>query len=504
MIKPARTSYNGTQSEDFVKPNDYSDVGNAQAFHKVNKDCLAWTKSLGWLVWDGKRWEPSDKRALSVAVAYTDEMLDRARQENKAALLSLAKIQASFDAQEEGTDPAAIRKAKAACSAAKAYLAHAEKSRGNSRLAAFLEVSTAFFCIDLSECDANPDEMNTPAGIVNLKSGQIRANDPAAYCTHITAAEPGKGNAGMWDSFLNTVTQGDESIKSFLQMTAGMSLFGTVYHEGIMIAYGGGRNGKSTFYNALGAVLGDYAGNVDAQTIISGYGNVGAALATMRGKRLVISGELEKGKALSTATLKRVASTDQLVIEHKYKDPETVRPSHSMVLFTNVLPSVASNDNGTWRRITIIPFNAIIPKENCISNYAETLARVAGGAILQWAIDGAVMFAKNGYRLDIPDVIEQETENYRAQEDIMENFLSDCCVTGNPNDRTPSAILYALYKDWANRKGFPVDNANVFSTELEMKGYKKKRIVQGKMWYGIATKQHAAISNAEHGRVSYL
>lgn len=185
---------------------------------------------------------------------------------------------------------------------------------------------------------------------------------------------------------------------------------------------------KSTFFNAVGAVLGDYTGYIDIDVITTRGANDKAALATLRGKRLVIAGELEEGRRLSASTIKKLSSTDPFVVEEKYKQPETVTPSHTLCLFTNHLPRVSSTDTGTWRRIIVIPFNAVIRKDSTIQNYADYLVKEAGGAILAWAIEGAQNFARNGFHLDIPECVEEATEAYRGRENWLENFINERCV----------------------------------------------------------------------------
>ena len=112
------------------------------------------------------------------------------------------------------------------------------------------------------------------------------------------------------ERFLRNHYRRGSGIQQFLQRVAGMSLIGEVYQEGILLAYGGGRNGKSTYFNALGAVLGDYAGTINIKVLTTDQMNKGASLATLRGKRLVISGEMDPHQSLSISTLKQIASTD--------------------------------------------------------------------------------------------------------------------------------------------------------------------------------------------------
>ena len=143
----------------------------------------------------------------------------------------------------------------------------------------------------------------------------------------------------------------------------------------------------------------------------------------------MIAGELEEGRRLSVATVKKVCSTDRITIEEKYKAPETITPSHTLCLFTNHLPRVGSTDPGTWRRLIVVPFRATIPTQGSRSNYGDILVQEAGPSILAWAIEGAVNFARNSYQLQTPDVVEEVTEAYRGQEDWVGNFLAECCTT---------------------------------------------------------------------------
>ena len=280
----------------------------------------------------------------------------------RAAIVKHTAAQLRFAESEDDADRQAVKDALEEQKSAKEYLKHAKKLREARQLKNMLDLSIPSFVIKADRLDANPFDLNTPAGIVNLTDGRIRPHERTAYCSQMTAAGAGEAGRAMWADFLNTVTCGDASVQGFLQAVSGMALIGKVYHEGIVIAYGDGRNGKSTFFNALALVLGDYAGSIDIKTLTTDKGNKGASLATLRGKRLVIAGELEEHQRLSVATLKQVASTDRLTIEEKYKTPETIRQTHTLILFTNHLPRVGSTDSGTWRRLIVVPFKATIPR----------------------------------------------------------------------------------------------------------------------------------------------
>lgn len=478
-MKKALELYSSEDNAKSVRPGDFSDSGNAETFRVVNEGRLLFTDALGWLVWNGQRWERNDHQALTLATELSSAMLADAQKEYRAALVGLA------EAKADEVGPKELEQATSRAASAKAYLTHAKQTRSAGRLKSMLELAKPTFVVKADTLDANPADLNTPAGIVDLTTGKLRPHDRAAQCSQITTAYPGEQGAQMWADFLDTITQEDGGLRGFLQLVAGMALYGKVYHEGLILAYGAGRNGKSTFFNALAAVLGDYAGTIDIDTFTTDRQNRGASLATLRGKRLVIAGELEEGKRLSVATVKKVCSTDRITIEEKYKQPETIIPSHSLCLFTNHLPRVGSTDPGTWRRLIVVPFRATIPTQETRSNYGDTLVQQAGPSILAWAIEGAVNFARNGYQLQTPDVVEEVTESYRGQEDWLSNFITECCTMG-ADRRTGAAELYQEYRAWAQRSGDFVRRLPDFNTAMEAAGFHKIAPGNRKTWVGLS------------------
>ena len=106
--------------------------------------------------------------------------------------------------------------------------------------------------------------------------------------------------------------------------------------EALIISYGEGSNGKSTFWNSIAKVLGNYSGTISADALTVGCRrNVKPEIAELKGKRLVIAAELEEGMRLNTSVIKQLCSTDLVSGEKKYKDPFKFTPTHTLVLYTN-------------------------------------------------------------------------------------------------------------------------------------------------------------------------
>lgn len=344
--------------------------------------------------------------------------------------------------------------------------------------------------VKTEELDSNGFDLNTPAGTYDLRLGLQgrREHDPNDLITKMTAVAPSDAGMDIWLDFLNTIFQDDKSLIDFVQDTIGLTAIGKVYNENIIIAYGKGCNGKSTFYNTLARVLGDYSGTISSESLTAGYrGNSKAERAEMKGKRIIIASELEEGKRLNTATLKQLCSTDKIHAEKKFEAPFEFSPSHSLVLYTNYRPEISSNDTGTWRRIIVIPFKAQISSRQDIKNYSDYLLKNAGGAILKWIIEGTYKVIKKEFKLTPPEEVIKEISDYKDDNDWFSDFIEQCCEL-DANYSVSSNELYSTYRDYCNNNALNIHSTNDFYSALESiqcSRFKEKRI---RMFRGIRVK----------------
>lgn len=221
--------------------------------------------------------------------------------------------------------------------------------------------------------------------------------------TKLTTPDPGTDGAHLWQEALEVFFQGDAELIAYVQRIVGLAAIGQIFVEAFVIAYGDGRNGKSTFWNTIARKVGIYPGNMSADVLtIGGIRNVKPELAEAKGKRLIISAEAEEGVRMSTSVVKQLASTDQIYAEKKYKAPFAFTPSHTLTLYTNHLPRVGAMEAGIWRMLIVIPFEAKIEGTSDIKNYADYLYTQAGGAILTWIMEGARLIHAEDYHLKAP------------------------------------------------------------------------------------------------------
>lgn len=432
---------------------------------------MLYNSGLGWLVWDNSKFAADEAAAHRRFHALTDAQIVQAREDIKAA--AAAGI-------EDGSN------AKARQDAAKAYVRFIIAQRSGAAIRATLGEAQHLCDVPVEKLDSNAFLLNCPGCTVDLKTGKARPNDPADKCTKACAVDPGSTGAALWQTFVQRFTCGDAALADYLQQVAGAAAVGHVYQEQLIVAYGNGGNGKSTFFNVLARVLGSYAGTLSADALtVNPNRNKLPELAELRGKRLVLAAELEEGTRLDVSMLKRLCSTDAVHAEPKYKQPFEFIPSHTCVLFTNFLPKVGSSDAGTWSRLVVVPCRAKFRNTSGeIKDMAGHLFDHAGGAVLSWIIEGARRFIAADFKLDPPPCVREAVEQYRQENDWLAHFLEDCCEIG-PNFSAPGGVLAATYREWSKRTGeFPRRNDEL-KAALEGVGIRWKKTKQGAIYNGL-------------------
>lgn len=468
------------KSYEEYKPKDLTDIGMAEVFSKHNKGKAIYTMSSGWLYWTGKKWESSELKAMKLYMDTAKKVLRNAGFEYK-------EIYKKFIQAETTGDKEKISKEKSKVNQVKQYLTFAKKMNDHSKVSGILKLARSMLEVANEMLDSNAFILNTPNGIVDLKTGTIKPHDPSFYCTKMTSVPVSSENMNLWLDTLNEVTGSDKEFQTFLQCHAGSTLIGQVFEESLLLVYGSGGNGKSTVFNSEAHVLGDYAGKIPAESLTTRAKNVKVDLAELCGKRFILASETEEGQRLSISMLKQIASVDDIAAERKYYAPFSFKPSHSTILYTNHLPKVGSNDKGTWRRIQVAPFNREI--KNPKTDYVDELIKKAGGAILKWMIEGAKVYAENNYKFPSCKVVEQAKNVYRAENDWIGHFVSECCIKG-VNESEMSRSLYLAYRQWANLNGEYIRSDRDFSKALLLAGYTKKRTNKGYRWSGLSINQN--------------
>lgn len=335
------------------------------------------------------------------------------------------------------------------------------------------------------DLDRDPWLLNARNGTLELRTGELRPHRRDDLLTKLApvAFDP-KATAPIWDAFLERIFGGNADLISFVQRAAGYSLTGETGEQCLFIAHGSGANGKSTFLEALRAMLGDYARAAPMDLFIASKGDRHPTeVATLLGVRFAPCVETRDGARLNETLLKQLTGGDTVQARRMREDFWELSPVAKLWLGTNHRPQIRGTDEAIWRRIRLIPFEVTIPEgERDKSLPAKLRAELPG--ILAWAVRGCLAWETEG--LAPPAEVTAATDAYRLAEDRLGQWLAERCVTGQ-NRQATAADLYADFCRWAEERREWTPSAKAFGESLADRGFERDRAGKDrtKIWRGI-------------------
>jgi len=430
--------------------------GLALAFTRDWADYLRYTAKWGrWNMWNGSYWESDD----------TNIVFDLVR---KSCRRATAHCQTEKDE---------FRIASAATISAVERLAAADRRHAAT----------------VDQWDADLWILNTPDGVIDLRSGNLLPAKPEDYCTKITAVSPG-GECPLWKKFLSRVTDQNKELEQFLQRMVGYSLTGITREHAWFFLYGTGANGKSVFMNTISGLLSNYAKPAAIETFTSSpFDQHPTDLAWLQGARFVTATETESYRAWAEAKIKRLTGGDPIPARFMRQDYFQYIPQFKLVIAGNNKPTLRTNDEATRRRINLVPFTVTIPPAERDPELANKL-QVEWGGILGWALEGCREWQLQG--LNAPAIVRGATEEYLAAEDTLGQWLEECCNVG-PELSSTVAELFRSWHSWWTQRGeeeIPYTNKSCkwFSQELEKRGMVRDRTSTERIFRGLSLKPNEA------------
>ena len=425
---------------------DASEDALAQRFAEVHAADMRYVALWGqWLIFDGKVWRRDDTlhaftRARRICRDAAAQDLTRAK-----TLLSAATV-------------AAVERL----------------ARSDPRLAASAD-----------QWDRDIWLLNTPGGVVDLRTGAIREAASGDYMTKLAGVSPALDAHGQpadacptFYDFLEEVFPRDDDLHRFLQRLAGYALTGSVREHVLAFGHGVGRNGKGTFVAALAHVFGDYHRAAEVETfLVTRSERHSQDLARLAGARLVTASEPEDRQRWATARVKKLTGGDRITARYMRENDFEYDPQFLLFIIGNHKPAFGAVDPALRDRLLLLPFNVYFPPDKRDHELIDKLKAEAGG-ILSWAIKGVSLWLKQG--LAPPPSVVAATEAYLASEDLLTQWVDDCCVTAQ-NAEGQSSALFSSWRFFADAQGERAGTSTWFRNTLEGRGYvwrktKKKNV----------------------------
>ena len=367
----------------------------------------------------------------------------------------------------------------------KAFDRHLKKSRSFAGKTNMIREAEHYAPILPQNLDRNKAVIGVKNGIIDLKTGELLPHDREAYLTKQCPViyNPDAPEPKLWLQFLSDIFGGDPYMLDYIQKCVGYSLTGSTSEQCAFFLFGTGRNGKSTFLEIVRGILGDYATNIQPQTIMVNpkSGNAPSSdIARLKGARLVTSVEPNEGMRLDEGLLKQLTGDDVVTARKMFSEEFEFKPEFKLWMATNHKPLIRGTDTGIWRRIHLIPFEVQIPPDKVDKKLKYKLVKESEG-ILKWAVQGCIRWQNEG--LSMPQKVLDAVREYQHEMDVISAFLDACCMTGE--GETKASKLYAVYAKWAEEHNEYLMSSTKFGTELKRKGIVKKNMPDGRYYVGI-------------------
>ena len=269
--------------------------------------------------------------------------------------------------------------------------------------------------------------------------------------------------------------------------------------QSLLLCWGDGANGKTTLLNAIMDCIGtDFAGYAPVELLMATRGDQHPTLlADLFGKRLVVAAETEQGRRLNESRLKMLTGGEKIKARRMHENFWEFAPSHKLVLVTNHKPEVKGQDHAIWRRLRLVPFTARfidpsehpgqeIPERSRIDRDLPAKLAAEREGILAWLVDGCLAWQRNG--LKAPSIVGKATAEYRGAQDVIQEFLEECCTTGTTDFRVRASAIYGRYTAWTKARGEEQLTQTRFGEALTEKGFTRQK--SNGIWYlGVALAQ---------------
>lgn len=440
-------TYNATGTED-------AHLG-ARIAEEHLRGSWCWSAGLGWLKWDGRRWENVPETAAQEAVRRS--LIDAHRQDLTAAN---ARLEARHDKARQAEDEDAAKAERDAATTEHRDRLRALRSYFNiGKIKAVLSIAKGVLIEDAESFDAEPYLLNVGNGVVDLRTGDLGPHRPELRFTKLTevAFRPGAVHDD-WDAALRAMP---EDTREWMRLRFGQAATGFPPSDDVVpFLYGGGANGKSTVVIGVLQALGDFAVVIPEKVLLTSPGDHPTEMMTLHGRRLTILEELPQGRYLDAKRLKSIAGTDRITARLIGRDNVSWTPTHALFVTTNYELRVDENDHGTWRRLARVPFPyrygdapGDLPKDGGLRPRVREGRDGQHEAVLAWIVSGAVDWHGAGEVLPkAPPSVEESTKEWRGTADVLGRFLAE--VTELDED---AAVLtrefYDVFRAWSAASG---------------------------------------------------
>ena len=328
----------------------------------------------------------------------------------------------------------------------------------------------------LKECrellDTNLDLIGFTNGVYDLENAEFRNGRPSDFISLSTNLEYNEYTHDSIEIIELKKIIGQilpiEPVREYFLKVLSSCLSGKQWFEKFFVLTGSGSNGKSKLIDLIQNALGNYYHQMNVSALCSRRGpSTGAdpELAMLRGRRFVAFQEPSKDEPINVGKLKEWTGGDTIQCRELYKGPIKFKSQAKWFLICNDIPDVPSDDDGTWRRLTVINFpSKFIPeceftgrdyefkRINNMNEKLEELKEPFMWLLLEYYKEFQKMMKTTG--LIEPKEIIESTNNERKKNNPIKQFIDDRIIySPNKTDKFTITEIYNVFRNYMQDSG---------------------------------------------------
>ena len=365
------------------------------------------------------------------------------------------------------------------------------------------EVREQFYDKDfIDKIDTRPELLCFKNGVVDFNTKTFRRGQPDDNLSKTTKidyipldAEKHRQQITEINEFMAQLFP-EEELRNYMWEHLASTLIGTNREQTFNIYIGGGSNGKSKLIELMSACLGEYKAVLPITAVTQKRAMIGGAspeLAVLKGVRYAVMQEPTKGDRINEGILKEITGGDDMTARALFKNTITFVPQFKLVVCTNVLFDIKSNDDGTWRRIRLCPYKSKFcedpKKDDPEEPYQFLIDKNLDVKIKTWVNVFMAMLVKKAFETDgkvkTCAAVTASSNKYRNTQDYLSEFLRDKIRPADEDTYIKKTEVYEEFKKWyivQHGKNIPKGNELYdYMTKkfgkLTSKGWRKCRIV---------------------------
>ena len=371
----------------------------------------------------------------------------------------------------------------------KAFLARAAQEMGySSREARYFEFQNRLLQQFIAVGHLSTPEAPKDKVLINFQNGtleingegpKLREHRPADFLTYVLPFEYSKhAQAPRFQEYLRQVLP-QQSTRDILAEFVAYCFLPALKLEKVLLLYGSGANGKSVFFDVMGALLGP--SNVSSYSLANlaeEHNRAGIA-----DKLLNYGSEINAG-AIGRDLFKQLASGEPVQARLKYGNPFIMKGYARLMFNANTLPRDTEQTEAFFRRFLIVPFSVTIPDAQQDKNLALRIIAQELPGVFAWVLQGLERLLKQ-QNFSPCDAVEATLKRYRRESDSVQQFLEEPDTNYIPAEEGPDWIalkdMYPQYRHFCTDSGFKPVSIYNFSERLEKQGFATKKRNVGKV-----------------------